>query len=111
MSDTAESVRKFNQEWEDAHRDGDWVSSWWRAQTIVMLERYALLLERSAGEWVSVEERLPNEPGEYLCLHENSIALSPTVMLDFGGRTEWHCAGIWNPTHWLDVRKPGERDE
>jgi hypothetical protein len=75
-------------------------------ETFEVLERYAELLERSAGVWVPVTERLPTDGAMYPvwtdrgldedCYHENGDT--------FDG---WQfCTGH---THWLDVKLPGEQ--
>jgi hypothetical protein len=75
-----------------------------------MLERYAELLERSAGAWVPVGERLPNlNVAVPVYRPQMLFELWFQLLNDDERWTELNGSPAITPTHWLDVKLPGEQ--
>ena len=98
MSDTPESVRKaaIRLELLPAYKE--------LRNLRDMLERYAELLERSAGVWVPVVERLP-EADEWTVIHDRFGELY-FCLLQLDGTWIDREYDLSEPTHWLDARLP-----
>lgn len=69
-----------------------------------------------APQWVSVEERLPEESGRYICWFGNNKLIKGAEILTYVD--EWKAFGSLesletypNVTHWMPIEPPKEADE
>lgn len=72
---------------------------------------YPANIEREA--WVSVEDRMPGAPGEYLVVyhpcHWDSVSPDSLVGTDtFRGKTAWAKKKYQRVTHWMPLPEPPE---
>lgn len=67
--------------------------------------------ETNVGEWISVKDRLPEEPGQYLCwFGANKLAIGPAIASYVD---KWKAFGRLetlkkypNITHWMPIPEP-----
>lgn len=99
MSDTPDSIRT--------------IITWYVSKDVPevgeALERYVELLERSAGVWVPVTERLPvAKSGAGFIVLVNGQAVRRRLF----SKNQWYDDEKYlqhGVTHWLDVKLPGEQ--
>lgn len=65
------------------------------------------------NEWISVKERLPKTPGEYLvayhpCHWDNVLPEIRVGTDSFRGRTTWAKKKYQRVTHWMPLPEPPE---
>lgn len=65
------------------------------------------------SEWISVKERLPKTPGEYLvayhpCYWDNVLPEIRVGTDSFRGRTTWAKKKYQRVTHWMPLPEPPE---
>lgn len=70
------------------------------------------------GKWISVEDRLPPEAGEYIVAyypcHWESIQIQEPIsvgMDSFRGKTKWAKEKYQRVTHWMEKPEPPEEED
>ena len=75
--------------------------------------KLAKMAKTKANEWISVEDRLPDKPGEYLVAYhpchwvQNADYSITQVGIDnFRGKTSWARQKYQFVTHWMPLPEP-----
>ena len=80
------------------------------------IERMVIDSVNSKPQWIPVDERLPENPGEYLVTYHpcvwNSVTQKVRVGIDsFRGKTAWAKRKYQHVTHWMKFPEPPNNGE
>lgn len=88
---------------DEAEMQGSGVPSKGTRATLI----YKAMLAAAPSPWISVEERLPEIPGEYLIWCNGHAQVSEWVHGETEGWVFWYC----DPTHWMPLPEAPEKSE